>query len=140
MATITFTPDTQDERAHHLHSAFEIANSAAGQIEELVLRLETKYDPGFLFPADLALAYHCILAGDAVDVRVFLEAGQEPEGVHGIWRPFGGSPEWTGTVESTIAELRGKGVLDIVCNLRLAHLMAQAAIVAAMTSGQGDPA
>ncbi|UWU23008.1 hypothetical protein N2601_08700 [Rhizobium sp. CB3060] len=140
MATTTFTSNAWKRHSRFLRSALEIAHSAAEQTAELAFHLEAKYDPKFMLPDDLALVYHCVVSDVAVEAHLFLDVGQKPGGLLGVWRPFNGSPQWDGTVKSTIAVLRSDDVSDIVCNVQLAHFISQAAILVGNTSLQGDAA
>lgn len=142
MATTNKTTASDWERQTRiLRSALDLANSAAGQIAGWVLYLEANYDSAFMLPDDLALVYDYVVHDSTVEAQVILdfpEAGQEAERLAGLWRPFSESPEWDCTVGSTVAVLRGDHFSDLVCGVRLAHYMSQAAILAARTSMQGD--
>lgn len=140
--TNTTTTLAWEKHSRTLRSALDLASSAAEQTAELAFHLEAEFDLDFTFPADLVLVYHCVVSGGSVEARVFLDCldgGQEPGELPGVWRPFSRSPGWDGTVESTIAVLRGDELSDIVCNVRLGHYMSQATL-AAKTSLQGDAA
>ena len=141
--TSTASAQEWERRSRSLRSAFDLASSAAKQMAALALYLEVKYDPNYRFPDDLALVYNCIVAGGGVEAHVFLdyrEADLDPGALAGTWMSFSRSPEWDGTVESTLAALRSEELSNLVCDVRLAHYMSQAAVLAARTSTQGDAA